>query len=130
MNEVILIGRLAREPELRYTQNHTAVSKFTLAVNRRVKKDQEQKADFIDIVTFNKQAEACSTYLNKGKLVSVVGRLQIDSYEDSQGIRRKACTVVANNVRFLERKNDGNNSMKDTENQNGDTTYDEEDIPF
>lgn len=131
MNRIILIGRLTRDPELRYTPNGTAVAKFTLAVDRRVKKDQEKKADFIDIITWENQAEACSNYLKKGKLVAVEGRLQIRSYDDSQGIRRKAAEVVANNVRFLEKKSDDNiNAEGYTGRSDGEISFDEDDIPF
>ncbi|GBF35433.1 single-stranded DNA-binding protein [Desulfocucumis palustris] len=102
-NKIILIGRLTREPELRYTPNGTPVSKFTLAVDRRVSKQGEKEADFIDIVTWQKKAEVCANYLGKGRLVAVEGRLQIRSYEDNQGIRRKAAEVVAETVKFLDR---------------------------
>lgn len=130
MNKVILIGRLVRDPELRYTPNGTAVAKFTLAVDRRAKKDKEKTADFIDIITWEKQAEACSTYLSKGKLVAIEGRLTIRSYDDSQGVRRKASEVVANNVRFLEKKDKDNNGGGYAGNQDGEITFDEDDIPF
>src|SRR5450830_1688923 len=103
LNRVILIGRLTKEPDLRYTPSGTAVAKFTLAVDRRQSKDREKETDFIDIVVWQKQAENCANYLGKGRLVAVDGRLQVRSYEDNQGIRRKAAEVVAENVRFLDR---------------------------
>ncbi|GBF32492.1 single-stranded DNA-binding protein [Desulfocucumis palustris] len=102
-NRIILIGRLTREPELRYTPSGTPVAKFTLAVDRRAGRQGEREADFIDIVTWQKTAEVCANYLGKGRLVAVEGRLQIRSYEDNQGIRRKAAEVVAETVKFLDR---------------------------
>ncbi len=126
LNKVILIGRLAQDPELRYTPNGNAVAKFTLAVNRSFKNKQgEREADFIDIIAWNKLAEICADYLGKGRLVALEGRLQIRSYDDSQGIRRKASEVVANEVRFLEKKKNEND-----ENQNEEIPFNEDDIPF
>lgn len=108
LNKVILIGRLTRDPEPRYTTSGVAVTKFTLAVDRPfTNKQGEREADFIDIVTWQKLAEICANNLNKGRLVAVEGRLQIRSYDDNQGIRRKAAEVVADNVRFLDRKDRG-----------------------
>lgn len=106
-NRIILIGRLTREPELRYTPSGTAVAKFTLAVDRRANKQGEREADFIDIVTWQKTAETCANYLGKGRLVAVEGRLQIRSYDDNQGVRRKAAEVVAETVRFLDWSKEG-----------------------
>ena len=105
LNQVVLIGRLTRDPELRYTPgNGVPVASFTLAVDRPFTNQQgEREADFINIVTWRKQAENCANYLKKGSLAAVAGRLQIRSYEDSQGIKRKAAEVVADNVRFLDR---------------------------
>jgi single-strand DNA-binding protein len=107
LNKIILIGRLTRDPELRYTPSGTPVAKFTLAVDRRANKQGEKEADFIDIVTWQKTAETCANYLGKGRLVAVEGRLQIRSYEDGQGLRRKAAEVVAETVRFLDRAKEG-----------------------
>jgi len=102
-NKVILIGRLTRDPELRYTPNAHAVGSFTLAVNRPFKTENgEQQTDFIDIVTWRKVAEQVGQYLSKGRLVAVDGRLQTRSYEDRNGVKRKAAEVVANTVRFLD----------------------------
>lgn len=105
LNRIVLIGRLTRDPELRYTQNGVAVASFTLAVNRNYKNAQgEQEADFIDIVVWRGQAETCANHLSKGRLVAVEGRLQVRSYEASDGQRRKVAEVVADSVRFLEKK--------------------------
>ncbi|NLO22144.1 MAG: single-stranded DNA-binding protein [Syntrophomonadaceae bacterium] len=99
-NRVILIGRLTQDPELRYTQNGTAVASFTVAVNRKFKRDE---ADFIPVVVWNKAAENCANYLGKGRLVAVEGRLQIRSYEAQDGQRRRVTEVVADEVKFLDR---------------------------
>lgn len=104
LNRVILIGRLTRDPELRYLQNGTAVASFTLAVNRKYNKEE---TDFIDIVAWRQLAEHCANYLSKGRMVAVEGRLQIRSYEDREGIKRKAAEIVADDVRFLERAGTG-----------------------
>ncbi len=103
LNRIVLIGRLTHDPEIRYTPSGTPVTKFTIAVDRRFGKDGQKETDFIDIVVWSKAAENCANYLGKGRLVAVDGRLQIRSYDDSQGIRRKAAEVIAENVRFLDR---------------------------
>ena len=103
LNRIILIGRLTADPQLRYTTNGNAVTNFTLAVNKSfVGQDGERGADFIDVVVWRKLAETCANHLHKGRLVAVEGRLEIRSYDDQQGVRRKAAEVVADNVRFLE----------------------------
>lgn len=103
LNKIILIGRLTADPQLRYTTNGNAVTNFTLAVNKSfVGQDGERGADFIDVVVWRKLAEACANHLAKGRLAAVEGRLEIRSYEDQQGVRRKAAEVVADNVRFLD----------------------------
>ncbi|MBO8159647.1 single-stranded DNA-binding protein [Thermosyntropha sp.] len=98
LNRIILIGRLTRDPELKYTQNGLAVCRFTLAVNRKFNKDE---TDFIDIVVWRGLAENCATYLNKGQMAAVEGRLQVRTYEGQDGIKRKAVEVIADDVRFL-----------------------------
>lgn len=103
LNRVILIGRLVKDPELRYTPGGAAVAGFTLAVDRPfVNRDGGRDTDFLDIVTWRKLAETCANNLSKGRLVAVEGRLQIRSYDDSQGVRRKKAEIVADNVRFLD----------------------------
>jgi single-strand DNA-binding protein len=104
LNRVLLIGRLVADPALRYTQSGKAVTKFTLAVDRRRKEDG---TDFIDIVTWQKLAELCANHLGKGRMVCVEGRLQIRSYEAQDGGKRKAAEVVADNVQFLDWPKDG-----------------------
>ncbi len=115
LNRVILIGRLTRDPELRYLQNGTAVASFTLAVNRKYNREE---TDFIDIVVWRGLAENCANYLGKGRLAAVEGRLQIRSYEDKEGIRRKAIEVVADDVRFLDKQ--GTGSVKGTSSSGND----------
>jgi len=109
LNQVVLIGRLTRDPDLRYTPgNGTPVANFTLACDRPFTNQQgEREADFINIVTWRKLAENCANYLQKGSLAAVTGRLQIRSYEDSDGVKRKVAEVVADNVRFLDSKKKG-----------------------
>lgn len=102
MNKIILIGRLVRDPELRYTPNGAAVCSFTLAVDRPYNsQSNEREADFIDIVVWNKIAENVAKYITKGRQVGVEGRLQIRSYEGNDGQRRWRTEVIANQVEFL-----------------------------
>lgn len=103
LNTIMLIGRLTRDPELRYTPSGTAVCNFSLAVNRRFTNQAgERETDFIDVVVWRQQAERVAQHLSKGRLVAVQGRLQIRSYEDRDGNRRKAAEVVADDVEFLD----------------------------
>ncbi len=132
LNRIILIGRLAQDPELRYIPSSgTPVANFTLAVDRSFTNQQgEREADFINIVTWRKLAENCANYIQKGRLVGVEGRLQIRSYDDKEGIRRKVAEVVADNVKFLDSARD--KKSDDTGNiiEDGDMNFKEEDIPF
>ena len=103
LNKIILIGRLTKDPELRYTASGRAVARFTLAVDRGFKnQDGEKQADFIPITVWRTQAENCAKYLVKGRLVAVAGRIQTGSYETPDGQRRYTTEVVADEVRFLE----------------------------
>lgn len=102
LNKIILIGRLIKDPDLRYTQSGIATTRFTLAVQRNFKNQAgDYEADFIPIVTWRNQAENCAKYLAKGRLVAVVGRIQTGSY-DKDGQRHYTTEVVADEVRFLE----------------------------
>ena len=108
LNRVILIGRLARDPELRYTTSGVAVTNFAVAVERPfVGQTGERETDFFDIIVWRKLAETCANHLGKGRLVAVEGRLQSRSYDDNNGVRRKVVEVVADNVRFLDWPKDG-----------------------
>ena len=104
-NKIILIGNLTRDPEIRYVGSGAAVTKFTLAVNRRSK--QAEETDYIDCVAWDKLAETCNTYLKKGMACLVEGRLSIRSYESKEGEKRKATEVVCSNMQMLDRKGAG-----------------------
>ena len=102
MNSVVLIGRLTRDPEIRYTAGtQMAVCTFTVAVDRPVKSGEEKKADFPRITVFGKQAENCEKYLAKGRLVGIHGRIQTGSYTNKDGVTVYTTDVVADNVEFL-----------------------------
>ncbi|PRR80336.1 Single-stranded DNA-binding protein ssb [Clostridium liquoris] len=103
MNKVVIIGRLTKDPELKFTPGAgTAVTTFTLAVDRRFSKDGTREADFIPVVVWGKQAESTANYMSKGKLIGVSGRIQTRNYEGKDGIRRYVTEVVADEVQFLE----------------------------
>lgn len=111
MNSVILIGRLTKDPELSYTPNNqTAVTRFTLAVDRMRREGQEQGADFIRITVWGKQAENCDRYLAKGRQVAVQGRIQTGSYKNKDGATVYTTDVVAERVEFLGGGNSNDNS--------------------
>ncbi len=99
-----MIGRLTRDPELRYTPNGTATCSFTLAVNRKFNKEE---TDFIDCQVWRGLAENCANYLKKGSLCAVEGRIQVRTYENKEGQKRKVTEVVADDVRFLDPKGKG-----------------------
>ncbi|ARK32148.1 single-stranded DNA-binding protein [Halalkalibacter krulwichiae] len=103
LNRVVLVGRLTKDPELRYTPNGVAVANFTLAVNRMFSNESgERDADFINCVIWRKQAENVANYLKKGSLAGVDGRIQTRSYDNSEGKRVFITEVVAESVQFLE----------------------------
>lgn len=107
MNKVILVGRLTRDPEIRYTsgQNQTAVGRYTLAVDRRYKKEgDEQTADFINCVTFGRGAEFAEKYLHQGTKIAVVGRIQTGSYTNKDGQRVYTTDIVVEEHEFAESK--------------------------
>lgn len=107
LNRIVLIGRLTRDVELRFTQEGKAVANFTLAVDRPFKNQRgEKEADFIRTVVWGKQAENCANHIGKGRLVATDGRLQIRSYDGNDGQRKYITEVVAENVRFLDRPKD------------------------
>ena len=111
MNKVFLIGRLTRDPELRYTGNNTAVASFSLAVQRNFTNQAgEREADFFNISVWRKQAENVKNYLSQGSQVAIEGRLQTRSYDDANGQKRYVTEVVADNVEFIGSRNSSNNS--------------------
>ena len=119
MNNVILIGRLAKNPELNYTPNtQTAVCRFTIAVDRPKRKKKERKADFLRVVVFGKQAESCDRYLEKGRQVAVRGSIQTDSYKNREGVTVYTTEILAENVEFLGGNTNYQNKEKTTQNQN------------
>lgn len=113
MNSVSLVGRLTKDPELRFTATGKAVATFSLAVNRTFSKSDE--ADFFNIVTWQKTAENCANYLAKGQQVGVLGRLQSRSYENKEGRRIFVVEVVANEVEFLERRGKSGGSSSNSQ---------------
>jgi len=136
MNSVIMIGRLTRDPELRFTAGSgKAVATFTIAVNRGFGRDNE--ADFFRVVVWNKQGENCANYLSKGSQVAVQGRLQNNNYETREGEKRYTVEIVANTVEFLGGGNKNTNSFNDPgfdfvdDGADGfQAIEDDEDIPF
>ncbi len=114
LNRIILIGRLTRDPELRYTPQGVPVASFSLAVDRPFSNQQGQReTDFIDCIAWRKLGETVGNHLTKGRLVAVEGRLQVRSYEAQDGTKRRVSEVVADSVRFLDRPKDGSGSAPD-----------------
>lgn len=112
MNKAFLIGRLTRDPELRYSSSNAAIVNFSIAIDRQYTNNQGQReTDFINIVAFQKQAENIKKYVSKGSLVAVDGRIQTRNYEDKDGKRVYVTEVVADRVQFLDSKNSNNASM-------------------
>ena len=108
INNVVLVGRLTKDIELRYTQTGIAVARFTLAVNRAFSNQQgEKEADFISCIAWRKQAENLANYMRKGNQIGVVGRIQTGSYDDKDGKRVYTTEVVADAIQFLEAKTAG-----------------------
>lgn len=124
MNKVILMGRLTRDPEVRYTQgdNAMAIARYSLAVDRRFKRDGEPDADFINCVAFGKSGEFAEKYLKKGTKVAVVGRIQTGSYTNKDGQKVYTTDVVVEEQEFAESKNSGSsdNNQSAPENKNTD----------
>ncbi len=134
LNRIVLIGRLTKDPELRFTPNGHAVCSFTLAVDRPyVGQDGNRETDFINIVVWNKLGENCAQYLAKGKMAAVDGRLQIRSYEGNDGQRRYVTEVIADNVRFLTPKSESGSQQSQSESwvgDNGGYNSSPDDLPF
>lgn len=115
MNKAILVGRLARDPELRTTGTGKSVTNITVAVDRRVAKDSNQQtADFINCVAWNKQAEVISQYLHKGEQIALEGRIQVSSYDDRDGNKRYKTEVMIDSFDFIgSRREEGHSSNDD-----------------
>ena len=143
MNKIMLIGRLTKDPELRYTQSGTAVASFTLAVNRRFpNQNGEREADFINCVAWQKAAEFVANYFKKGQQMALEGRLQVRSYEGNDGQRRWVTEVVAEQIEFVGSKNhNAGSGRQDYQNNNNasagsnlglgeEIVFDDNDLPF
>ena len=151
INNVVLVGRITKEIDLRKTQSGASVASFTLAVNRAIKQEGQPDADFIQCVAWNKTADNMAQYLHKGSLIGVEGRIQTRSYDNQQGQRIYVTEVITQSVHFLETKNSAeqqnaqvqsntyqNNNFSQNGFNNGYTTdYEEEnyeispdDLPF
>lgn len=134
MNKVQLLGRLTKDPEIRYTQtNNTAVASFSLAVNRRFGKEgEERQADFINIVSWGKTAQFCEKYFKKGMQIALVGRIQTRTYDDTEGKKHYVTEVVAEEVYFADSKKEQQEPQSDMqfENEISNTNFDNELLPF
>lgn len=128
MNNVSLIGRITKDLEIKQA-GQTSKCDFTIAVNRTFAKEGQQQADFINITVFGKQAENLVKYQSKGSLISVVGSLNIDQYQDKEGNNRSFTKVLANNIGYLESGKKGTNQSQTLEPQ-GFQAIDNDDIPF
>ena len=113
MNKVILMGRLTRDPEVRYTQtNNKLVASFSLAVNRRfARQGEERQADFINVVAWDKTGEFCSKYFKKGQQVGVIGRIQTRNWDDEQGQKHYVTEVIAEETYFADSKRDSDSGI-------------------
>lgn len=136
MNKVVIIGRLTKDPELKYTPgNGTAVTQITVAVERRFKKDGQQEADFIPVVIWGKAAESTAQYTEKGRLIGISGRIQTRSYEAKDGGKRYVTELVAEEVKFLEfakKSSDASNTSGEEYGASYEdmTPIDDDQIPF
>ena len=115
MNNVCLVGRLTRDPETRITPNGLAVTRFSVAVDRRFKRDGEQTADFINCVSFGKTAEFVEKYFSKGQRIGLTGRIQTGSYTNKEGKKVYTTDVVAENVEFVESKKQNESKPKEAD---------------
>ena len=108
MNKVILMGRLTKDPEIRYTGTGEpiAIARYTIAVSRPYKKDGQTQADFINVVSYRKAAEFIEKYFKKGQMIAIVGRLQVRSWDDSEGKRHWSTEVITDEIHFAGGKNE------------------------
>ena len=130
MNKWFGIGRLAQDPEVRYTQSGKAVASFNIAISSGY--GENKQTDFIPVVAFQKLAEICGNNIGKGRKILVEGRLQIRSYEDKDGQKRRVAEVVAQTIEFLDyKKSDNDGSSSDVVPESfGSEVFPEEEIPF
>ena len=133
MNHFVGIGRLTRDPEVRYTQSGKACAKFTLAIDRRKSGDGNPQADFISCVAWEKTAEVISQYCTKGQKIAVEGRIQTRRYDANDGTKRYVTEVVVQSMEFCDSKGGGTNSVAPPEQQgmfDGSRAVADSDIPF
>ena len=132
MNQVMLIGRITKDIEVRYTASQTAVTSFTLAVDRPVKAGDDKQADFPRITVFGRQAENCEKFLGKGSKVAVEGRIQTGSYKDKDGNTVYTTDVIANRVEFLDSKKSAQNESGQKYSESVLESFEtiDEDVPF
>ena len=132
-NLVVLTGRLTADPELKTTQSGISVCRFTIAVNRRHQANEEQQADFINIIAWRQNAEFISKYFKKGNLIGIEGSIQTRKYTDKNGNNRTVFEVVVNGAQFVESKKDKPTEDKEPDDYSNDDFVDisgDEDIPF
>ena len=136
MNKVILMGRLVKDPEVRYSQSAEpiAVARYTLAVNRRFKRQNEPEADFINCIAFGKSGEFAEKYFKKGQQVSIIGRIQVRSWSDQEGKKHWSTEVIVEEQYFAEGKKNSESKPVDSNKSDGFYTIDEDieedDLPF
>ena len=132
MNKAILLGRLTRDPEVRYSQgeNATAVAIYSLAVDRRYKKEGDQEADFINCVAFGKQGEFAEKYLRKGMKIAISGRIQTGSYTDKDGRKVYTTDIVVEEHFFCESKGQSQEQPQPSTNADGFMDVPDEELPF
>lgn len=128
MNKVILMGRLTKDVDTRYTQSNKLVATFTLAVSRRNKVEDQPDADFFNIVAWNKTGEFCSKYFSKGQQVAVIGRLQTRTYEDKDGKTTYVTEVIAEETYFADSKKE--KTEESQPNQFEETIVNDDELPF
>jgi single-strand DNA-binding protein len=130
LNKVMLIGRLGKDPEIRYMQNGTAVANFTMATNRPVKKGDswEEETDWHRIVAWDKLAEIASKYMKKGQMVYIEGQLRTKDWEDKEGNKRQTTEVFAKDLQLLSPKSQSEQSNEDQ--YTASSGHDDEDVPF
>ncbi|HEL1740192.1 single-stranded DNA-binding protein [Streptococcus suis] len=131
INNVVLVGRMTRDAELRYTPSNQAVATFTLAVNRNFKnQDGEREADFVNCVIWRQQAENLANWAKKGALIGVTGRIQTRSYDNQQGQRVYVTEVVAESFQLLESRGQQSNSQDGSFGNSSPMDIQDEDLPF
>lgn len=139
MNKVILMGRLTRDPDVRYTREQTCIARYTLAVDRRIKRENEQAADFINCVVFGKSGEFAEKYFRKGMKIAITGRIQTGSYTNKEGQKVYTTDIVVEEQEFAESKNNAQQAAPQQAGQKQNESLDgfmsipegiEEELPF